>query len=302
MTVLKGDQFFAIDPAQPPTKGTALKVAKLAIGDVNGNHIISPGSGDLIGGLRVTAVWVNDTIRVDMGHGPVTVVGVTFYRQGGGAVFTPTDGTILHNATLVSTTYVMQSTQVNVAAFGPPCFTHGTMISTPLGECPVQDLRVGDIVVTRDHGPQTLRWVGERTVCGTGRFAPIHFLPGAVGNARDLLVSPQHRMLISGWRAELFFGEAEVLVAAKHLLNGRTVLPFLTPVVEYFHLLFDQHEIVFAEGAPTESFYPGKAVLAADRDICIEVSTLFPALADTAQAWPFALPVICRAEAGVLRR
>jgi hypothetical protein len=302
MAVLKGDQFFRIDPAQPPKSGAALKVVKLSIGDVNGNKVISPNSGDLIGGLKVTAVWVKDTITVDMGNGPVTVVGVTFYVQGGGAVFTPTDGTILYDARLVSTTYVVQSTQVSIAAFGPPCFTHGTMISTPLGECAVQELRVGDMVVTRDHGPQTLRWVGERSVCGTGRFAPIHFLPGAVGNRRDLLVSPQHRMLISGWRAELFFGEAEVLVPAKQLVNGRTVLPFLTPVVDYFHLLFDQHEIVFAEGAPTESFYPGGSVLAADRDIYVEVLALFPALSDTSRAWPFAAPVISGLEAGVLRQ
>jgi hypothetical protein len=302
MAVLKGDQFFRIDPAQPPKSGTALKVLKLSIGDTNGNKVISPNSGDLIGGLKVTAVWVNDKIKVNMGNGPVTVVGVTFYVQGGGAVFTPTDGTILHNATLVSTTYVVQSTQVNIAAFGPPCFTHGTMIATPLGECAVQDLRVGDMVVTRDHGPQTLRWLGECSVCGTGQFAPVQFLSGALGNTRGLLVSPQHRMLISGWRAELFFGVPEVLVAAKHLINGRSVLPFLTPVVDYFHLLFDQHEIIFAEGAPTESFYPGQSVLAADRDTYIEVLALFPALADASQPWPFAMPVIGGAEAAILRQ
>lgn len=301
MAVLKGDQFFTMDPAQPPVAGTALQVAKLSVGDRNGDSIISVQGGDLIDGLKVTNVWVNDTITVDMGNGPVKVTGVTFYRQNGPAVFTPTDGTELHNATFVSSSYVTQSTQVAIAAFGPPCFAYGTQILTVQGNRAVQHLRVGDRVVTRDHGAQTLRWIGERRVCGHGQFAPIHFLPGVLGNARGLLVSPQHRMLISGWRAELFFGQAEILVAAKHLVNGHTIVPFPTPMIDYYHLLFDQHEIVFAEGAQTESFYPGNDILASDRDTFIEVTALFPALNDASQAWPYAAPVITGAAARVLQ-
>lgn len=301
MAVFKGDQFFAIDPAQPPKAGTVLKPVKLSIGDMNGNHIISPNGGDLVGGLKVTAVWMNDTLTVDMGKGLVKITGVTFYRQGGPAVFTPTDGTILHNATLKSASYVKQSTQVNMKSFGPPCFVFGTAILTRDGPRAVQDLAVGDAVMTRVSGLKNLRWVGVQQVNGLGRFAPIHFLPGALGNTRDLLVSPQHRMLISGWRAELLYGQAEVLVAAKHLVNGTTIVPFLTPNVEYFHLLFDAHEIVFAEGIPSESFYPGQATLAADRDQYLEVLALFPGLGDAAPAWPFAAPVISGAEAASLR-
>ncbi len=302
MSVLKGDQFFALDPAQPPRAGTPLKVVKLSVGDANGDKLISVGGVDLIGGLRVTRVWVNDTITVDMGNGPVEVVGVTFYRQNGPPVFTPTDGTELQDATFISSSYVVQSTQVSLAAFGPPCFTYGTELLTPQGNRAVQDLRVGDMVVTRDHGLQTLRWIGERGVCGLGKFAPIHFLPGALGNARSLLVSPQHRMLVSGWRAELFFGEPEVLVAAMHLVNGRTIVPFLTRAVDYFHLLFDRHEIIFAEGVPTESFYPATAVLAADRDMFVEVTTLFPALADVTRGWPLAAPSVRGTQAALLRQ
>ncbi len=302
MTVLKGDQFFAMDPAQPPAAGTALTVKKLSIGDGNFNNVISVTSLDKIGGRSVTAVWVGDKITVNMGNGPVTVTGVTFYRQNGPAVFTPTDGTDLQNATFISSSYVIQSTQVSIAAFGPPCFTWGTHVLTPKGNRAVQDLRVGDPVVTRNNGVQTLRWIGERSVCGQGPFAPIHFLPGAIGNERDLRVSPQHRMLVSGWQAELYFGEPEILVAAKHLVNGRTIIPFRTLTVDYFHLMFDRHEIIFAEGTPSESFYPGHSVMAADRDIFIEVTSLFPALSEAGQAWPFAAPVVKGAQAAILRQ
>lgn len=302
MAVIKGDQFFIIDPAQPPKAGTMLKPVKLMIGDKNGDHVLQANSGDMVGELKVTAVWVKDTITVDMGKGPIKITGVTFYRSGGPAVFTPIDGTVLHDAKLKFASYVKQSTQVSMKALGPPCFTFGTMILTPKGERAVQDLRAGDVVTTRDHGAQCLRWVGHRRVSGLGPFAPVEFLAGALGNDAALLVSPQHRMLISGWRAEMLFGQPEILVAAKHLLNGVTIRSFLTPMVEYYHLLFDQHEIVFAQGIPTESLYPGRGVLAGDREMCVELHALFPGLGDAAQAWPFAAPVIEGAAARVLRQ
>ena len=301
MANLKGDQFYVVDPAQPPKAGTSLKPLKMAIGDMNGNHIMQPNSGDLVGGLKVTAVWVNDTITVDLGHGPVKITGVTFYRQGGPAVFTPTDGTVLHEAKLVKASYVKQSTQVNMATFGPPCFAFGTAILAQDGPRLVQDLRPGDLISTRDHGLQALRWIGRQTVCGLGRFAPIHFLPGALGNDGDLLVSPQHRMLVSGWRAELLFGQAEVLIAAKHLVNGTSILPCYTPEVEYFHLLLGAHEIVFAEGIPTKSFFPGAACIASDRNTFLEVTSLFPNIHAAGTRWIMAAPTVKGAEAAAIR-
>ncbi|HEU0221792.1 MAG TPA: Hint domain-containing protein, partial [Paracoccaceae bacterium] len=89
------------------------------------------------------------------------------------------------------------------------CFTPGTLILTPAGERPVEALRPGDRVATR-RGAKTVRWVGARAVRGTGRMAPIWIRAGAFGNRRDLLVSPQHRMVVSHWRAELLFGQHEV--------------------------------------------------------------------------------------------
>lgn len=95
------------------------------------------------------------------------------------------------------------------------CFVAGAMIATPGGERPVETLRAGDRVITADHGAQALRWAGGRAVMARGAAAPVRFAPGVLGNDRPLLVSPQHRMLLSGWRVELMFGAGEVLAAAR---------------------------------------------------------------------------------------
>jgi len=135
------------------------------------------------------------------------------------------------------------------------CFTRDTLIETEAGKRAIQDLAVGDRVRTLDHGAQVIRWIGSRSVPGSSAFAPICIRKGALGNTRDLLVSPQHRMLISGWRAEMLFGEAQVLAPAKALLNDKTIIRREVEWAHYYHILFDRHEIVFAEDCPSESFY-----------------------------------------------
>jgi hypothetical protein len=112
-----------------------------------------------------------------------------------------------------------------------------------------------------------------------GRLAPVRIAAGALGNARDLLVSPQHRMLLTGWKARLHLGEAEVLAAAAMLVNDSTIRRETGGTVEYFHMLFDSHEIVWAEGAPSESFHPGEQSWSAlDRAARDEILALFPEL------------------------
>lgn len=136
------------------------------------------------------------------------------------------------------------------------CFAAGTLIETASGPRPVESLRVGDLVKTRDHGFQKLRWIGARAVDGRGELAPIRFEAGALpGLTRPLLVSPQHRMLLSGDLTDLLFGLPEVLVAAKHLLGRAGVSRAPQTMVNYYHLMLDQHQILFAEGAETESFF-----------------------------------------------
>lgn len=135
-----------------------------------------------------------------------------------------------------------------------PCFTPGVHIMTPRGERPIETLQLGDKVVTRDHGLQPIRWIGRKTVAADGAQAPIQLHPGAIkGLAEPLLVSPQHRMLFQGYRSQLLFGESEVLVAAEDLLDGRAVTRREGGSVTYMHLLFDSHEVIYANGAPSES-------------------------------------------------
>jgi len=161
------------------------------------------------------------------------------------------------------------------------CFAAGIRIATVSGDRPIEDLVAGDLVLTMDRGYQPVRWIGSTKVPATGDLAPILIRQGALGNDRDLRVSPQHRMLLQGWQAEMLFGEEEVLATAKSLVNDHSILRDEGGEVEYFHILFDTHEIIWAEGAPCESFHPGeqgwKALDQATRD---EILMLFPELAD----------------------
>ncbi len=145
-----------------------------------------------------------------------------------------------------------------------PCFTPGTLIATPRGETPVESLRPGDKVLTRDNGIQTVRWAGRRHFPGRELAAAPHLTPilirkGALGDGRperDMRLSPNHRVLVSSDQTALYFEEREVLVAAKHLVNHRGVYEVETLGVTYIHLLFDRHEVLLSDGCWSESFQP----------------------------------------------
>lgn len=169
-----------------------------------------------------------------------------------------------------------------------PCFTPGTMISTEFGDRRVESLRPGDRVATRDNGVQTIRWIGRRELSLADLIVkptlrPVEITKGALGNAlptRDMKVSPQHRMLIEGPRAEMLFGEAEVLVAATHLTVLEGIEAKLTAGVTYIHVLFDRHEIICANGAWSESFQPAmRMVNGMDASQRKEIAELFPEIA-----------------------
>ena len=161
------------------------------------------------------------------------------------------------------------------------CFVSGTLIKTRSGEVPIETLTAGDLVLTMDHGYQPIRWIGSSKRPATGDIAPIQIRKGALGNDRDLRVSPQHRMLLQGGQAELLFGETAALATAKSLVNDHSIIRVEGGEVEYFHMLFDTHEIIYAEGAPSESFHPGeqgwKALDEPTRNALLE---LFPELSD----------------------
>ena len=275
------DQFFTIDPFAPPPVGTPLNFSLFDLVDQNDDGDIDRFNGDSVNGQDVTRSYPGDTVTVNVpGVGNITYTGTTFYLADGTQVFTPTDGQVLQNGTFVSSTFVnTQGPLITATDLGPPCFTAGTRILTVDGEQAIENLAVGDLVRTMDHGLQAVRWIGRSIVDATGRFAPVVFAPGAIGNQRQLRVSPQHRILVQGWQAELYFGCGEVLVPAKHLINGASVFQEKADTVTYFHMLFDRHEIVVSDGVLSESLYPGDQMLLADRSVVSELLALFPELA-----------------------
>lgn len=274
------DQFYSFDPANPPAGGTFVTVDKFILDDVDNDDEIDAPSGDTVNGQDVTASWPGDTVTMNVtGVGNITYTGTTFYLADGTRVFTPTDGQVLQPGTFVSSTFVNTQGPLDVTTdLGPPCFTPGTLIATPDGLRPIEELMAGDLVDTADNGAQPLLWIGKTTVVAEGKFAPVRIDAGILGLDEPLLVSPQHRMLIADWRAQYLFGYSEVLVAAHCLVNGDTVTRVEGGEVEYIHLLFARHEIIFANGAKSESYYPGHAVLQSERDTQMEILQLFPEL------------------------
>lgn len=148
----------------------------------------------------------------------------------------------------------------------PPCFTAGCTLDTPDGPRAVEDLCVGDLIFTMDHGPQPIRWTGSHrlpraALAANPQYRPILVRKNALGlgcPARDIHLSPQHRVVITGWQSELLFGEDEVLVPICKLSNDHSILTdHDADGVTYFHLMFDDHEIVWVDGLATESYLPG---------------------------------------------
>jgi hypothetical protein len=105
---------------------------------------------------------------------------------------------------------------INTLSGALVCFASGTLIKTPNGQTLIEQLAPGDMVLTMDHGPQPIRWIGSSKRPAVGNMAPILIRKGALGNTRDLRVSPQHRMLLSGWHAEVLFASAKCWPRLNH--------------------------------------------------------------------------------------
>lgn len=146
------------------------------------------------------------------------------------------------------------TTRQKFAQVASVSFTRGTHITLASGEQRlIEQLSVGDRVLTRDDGVQPLRWVGQSTVRAVGDFAPIKIHAGTLNNDHDLIVSPDHRLFIYQRSDALGTGRAEIMVKARHLVNGSTVTVMDGGFVDYFQLLFDSHQIVYAEGIAAET-------------------------------------------------
>lgn len=167
------------------------------------------------------------------------------------------------------------------------CFTAGTLIETAEGQIrSVEHLRIGDLALTADQGLQELKWIGSqylspKALAENPKLRPIRILKGALGvelpNA-DLVVSPQHRILVRSKIAKRMFGQDEVLIAACRLLplDGIEIADDLLEVT-YIHFLFDRHQVVFANGAETESLFAGpQALKSISADALAEIQSIFP--------------------------
>ncbi len=179
------------------------------------------------------------------------------------------------------------------------CFTKGTEIRTGTGKSKIETLRVGDLVCTQEHGNQPIRWIGKRVVSAKEMQAKPEFRPvlvkksafGFESPSKDTRLSQQHRVCLNDWRAEILFGQPSVLCAAIDLVNDHSILvDHKAEPVEYYHILFDQHEILFGDDLPSESFHPvADGLNALGEKTRQELMALFPHLAFYPEI-PVALP------------
>lgn len=275
------DDQFSIDGNPPQTfDGTALYNATLTYSDGTTAQITAVLVQDVDGNAYLFPEYANNADQAALEAGPIQSLSLD---------------------SLAGNTYLgTYSSRENWDYV--TCFTRSTPIDTPDGSRPVEKLRAGDLISTVDHGAQKLRWIGRRRVRAQGAMAPVRIQAGALGNRCALTVSPQHRLLLSGWRAELFCAAPEVLVPAIALVNGDTITRLSGGEVEYFHLLFDRHELVISSGMISESFYPARAgwntLEGAAR---AEILALFPELgADGLPAYGATARPVIRAQAARL--
>ena len=260
--------------------------------DVSLNESVFGGSGGTDNDTLVVDITGFGWARFDIDYDPLD-------RENGTLIFYDAFGNIIGTLTFTDIENVVIV-----------CFSAGTRIMTDRGPVAVEQLQPGDLVLTRDNGFQPLRWVGQRRLSSADlqarpQLQPVRIAAGALGAdgpERTMLVSPQHRVLIEGARAEMYFGEAEVLVPAKHLVGLAEVSRALPEEgVTYVHILFDRHEIVLSDGIWTESFQPAERTLSAlDAEARDEVLELFPELARGEAAFPAARLSLRAHEAKVL--
>jgi hypothetical protein len=200
----------------------------------------------------------------------------------------------------------------NPLAGGVICFSTGTSIATPEGPRRIETLGAGDRILTKDDGAQEILWTGHRRMTGARLYAMPHLRPirlraGALGIDRpdsDLLVSPQHRMLVKGAAARALFNEPEVLVAAKDLVNDRMIgVDAALKEVTYVHLLLPRHEVIWANGLETESFHPSNTSLETVNPVQrAELLSIVPGIdRDPERYGSFARRNLTASEAAILR-
>lgn len=296
----------------------------LTLDENDGNFDDNDGSQRLEGPHDFGGATFSDNTRVEAEYQVIvadpsgvqyTLLALNFNEPGGGPSFGSVEGLVFVDTgngfppidvelTVVSTSESPSIPYADLAV--PACFTPGSRICTPDGLLDVADLQFGDRILTMDHGLQAIRWVGHTrlptaVLNKSPNFRPVVIKKDALGPGlpfQDMKVSPQHRILISGWQAELLFGEVEVLVPAIKLCNGSSIYQdHDAQDVTYVHVLFDQHEVIWADGIPTESYLPA---FRDESDMAIEITTLFPHLLQGEVAMSAARPCVSDRRATVI--
>lgn len=169
-----------------------------------------------------------------------------------------------HSASTFNTKQFDKSPAAALSAL--PSLVSGTTIATLAGELPIETLKPGDKIITRDFGAVPLGWIGRSQAIGKGTSSSILIKAGAIGNHADLMVSPNQCVLLLNPVSELFFGTNTVLVPAEYLIDGQSIRLAEQDDVEHWHLLFDRHHVIYAGGAMVETLYP-------DRETVMRVRT-----------------------------
>lgn len=283
--------------------------------DEEGQHVITEGRGLVANGTEVESESYHFVRALDANGQPTgPTITITVFSQNGQTSNIwgmASDAELLEGVRYVKTGGSNNGDSLYESFV--PCFTPGAMVSTVRGLIAVNDLTVGDRVMTRDNGLQTIAWVGQKDLTRADliadtRMRPIRIAKGALGNGapmQDMWVSPNHRMLVIGPHLAMNFGEEEMLVAAKHLV-GLPGIERATPRdVSYVHVLCERHEVLMVDGTWTESFQPGDYAmngLAAPQ--ASEIFALFPDLCDDALNLRFrdARTALRRHEAEIARK
>lgn len=257
-------------------RGASVDGVRLGGGDDSIDFFASDVAGELRGNGGTDSLNLPvGTVVNDSTYGTFTVaLGVSYNLSSG--TFTLPSGTTVTYTTFENGT-------------GIPCLVRGSRVLTDKGYVAVETLQPGHRVETRDNGFQPVRWTGRATVTAAAqardeKLRPVRICAGSLGlgaPARDLLVSRQHRMLVQSRIAKRMFDTSEVLIPAHRLtaLPGVFIEPDLQDV-EYFHILFDRHEVIYANGVPTESLFTGPMALKSlSHGARVEIFKIFPELA-----------------------
>lgn len=315
-TASGSDELKAVDVTGPNTSVWNLEWNTTYQWGTDNFSYARPGTGSNTSTQIVTFVSATFEIETEDAHGnriTLTKTGVLKQAANGDVFIRPAADTVdewseikvLYGIKVIGVSPLSDGTTMAQVGFNPdikdvvippPCFAAGTLIDTDCGEVAVEALRPGDRVWTRDEGYRAVTWVGGRrldaaTLAAWPNLRPIRIAAGALGiatPARDLVVSPQHRILVRSAIAGRMFGEEEVLVAAKHLLGlpGIAVAEDLAEV-DYVHFMLGAHAVVRSNGAETESLFPGpEAMKGIPPEARAEIVMLFPELAASAERPP----------------